>query len=132
LTLADESAYLRIHVDPSEPGGAARALAEAEPEPKAGPQQAALAGSVLARSLSRRLGSTALVSNLGRIQAPIGLTSVAFWPVAHGRSGVAVGAATVGNGTSLTLRARRASFGDAPAHRFLDLVVRRMSTASPG
>jgi len=54
---------------------------------------------------SRRLGSTLLVSHLGELDARQ-LDAVEFYPVSGGRSGVSLGAATVGGRTTLTLRAR--------------------------
>ena len=61
-------------------------------------------GTSLLRPLLKRLSDTILVSNLGRLDLPV--SSVEFYPVARGRSAVAVGAAGIaGEPTTLTLRA---------------------------
>jgi hypothetical protein len=67
---------------------------------------------VLAPILSR-FSDTVLVSNLGRFALP-GVTGIEFYPVARGRSGVAVGAMGIaGQPTTLTVRARDLSPKDA-------------------
>jgi len=70
---------------------------------------------------SRRLGSTLLVSHLGEVSAR-GLDALEFYPVSGGRSGVSLGAATVGGRTTLTLRARGGEHTDEELGRLLDLV----------
>lgn len=56
-------------------------------------------------TLADRLGSTLLVSHLGRVEAD-GLTDAAFHPLSGAGSGVSLGAVTVGGRTTLTMRAR--------------------------
>ncbi len=72
-------------------------------------------GSFVLRPVLQRFSDTILVSNLGRLELP-GATSVAFYPVARGRSATAVGAVSIsGQPTTLTLRARDLSPVDAAA-----------------
>jgi len=131
-TLADESAYARVVIAGRDPIAARLALDSAHPEPPppSGSRTVALAAR-LGRPLSGRLGSTLLVSNLGRIEAPEGVQAIGFWPVAHGRSGVSLGVASVGNATMLGLRARRASFTDAGASELLDAIRRHLHGLEP-
>ncbi len=130
-TLADQSAYARVTLGGRGMAAARSALASARPEP-APPQgsRGVAAAARLARPLAGRLGSTLLVSNLGRIEAPDQVRSISFWPVAHGRSGVALGAATVGGTTMLALRARRTSFDQAAATSLLDAIRRHLEALS--
>lgn len=145
LGLEERSAYLRIRIGATRAGasgstGSAAAddedavralLAAARPEPPApaGRAVGVLAGpaGALAGWLSPRLGSTLLVSSLGSVHGPPGLRSVAFRPVAHGRSGVALGLATVGDTTTVTLRARRRDFEPDAAGVLLAAVADRLS-----
>ena len=63
--------------------------------------------------LVERFSDTLLISNLGR-QEVEGVERLDFFPVARGRSAVCIGAATiVGATSSLTIRARDLSPGDA-------------------
>src|SRR5205823_11229268 len=105
--------------------------AQPEPPPPAGSRLLPLAAT-LTRPLAGRLGSTLLVSNLGRVEAPPEVRSISFWPVAHGRSGIALGVATVGDRTVLGLRARRSSFTPAGAQRFLDAVASELKERPSG
>ena len=57
------------------------------------------------RLLSRRLGSTLLVSHLGEVTAE-GATGLAFHPVTAGGTGLSLGAVGLRGSTTLTLRAR--------------------------
>ena len=73
--------------------------------------------------LAGRFSDSLLVSNLGRLQVP-GATRLDFFPVARGRSAVAVGAAGLAGGSStVSLRARDLSSEDAEA-LLADLVAR--------
>jgi hypothetical protein len=137
LRLEDRSAYLRIRVGAAEAGGedAVRAmLATARPGPPIpGGRAAGLLASpaaAVAGRLSGRLGSTLLVSSLGSVAGPPGLRSVAFHPVAHGRSGVALGLASVGDTTTVTLRARRRDFGPEGAAALLGAVAAQLSSGA--
>jgi len=86
----------------------------------------------VAKVLSARMGSTLLVSNLGLLRGPPGLGSVEFYPVAHGRSGVALGAASVGDRTVLTLRARRRDFDEEDLRDLLTRIAGRLPETLPG
>jgi len=57
------------------------------------------------RLLSRRLGSTLLVSHLGEVTAE-GTSGLAFHPVTAGGTGLSLGAVGLRDATTLTLRAR--------------------------
>ena len=71
-------------------------------------------GAHLLRPLLKRFSDTMLVSNLGRLEVPA--SGVEFYPVARGRSAVAVGAAGLaGRPTTVTLRARDLDASDATA-----------------
>lgn len=75
--------------------------------------------------LVRRASDTFLVSNLGALELP-GVMQLDFYPVARGRSAVAIGAAgVVGGSSSVTLRARDLSQADADA--LLDEIVGRLA-----
>ena len=81
-----------------------------------------------AAPLTRRLSDSFLVSNLGRHDVP-GVRSLAFYPVARGRSAVAFGLAGLAGGPStITLRSLHLSAADAD--RLLDDVVRRLGGAA--
>ena len=79
-----------------------------------------------ARLLARRLGSTLLVSHLGTIEAD-GLDALTFHPLIGGGSGVALGAATQGGRTVLTLRARGAAHITDDLERLLAAIADRLS-----
>jgi hypothetical protein len=67
------------------------------------------------RPLVERLSDSLLISNVGR-HATLPLTGLEFFPVARGRSAVAVGAAGVMRGeATVTLRARDLDATDARA-----------------
>lgn len=67
------------------------------------------------RPLLQRFSDTFLVSNLGRLDLPT-VKRVEFYPVARGRSAVAIGAAGLADGpTTLTVRSGNLSPGDAGA-----------------
>ncbi|WP_434444832.1 hypothetical protein [Lentzea sp. E54] len=72
------------------------------------------------RLLASRLGSTFLVSNLGVVRA--GVSALRFYPAASGRSGVAFGAVTTGEVTTVTVRARRTDFDAGATAGLLDLL----------
>lgn len=76
-----------------------------------------------------RLSDTLLVSNLGRHRLE-GVERIEFFPVARGRSAVALGSASVtGGDTTITLRARDLSPGDAD--RFLAHVADELRASAP-
>jgi hypothetical protein len=113
--IADRSALLRL-TDLEDLSLAeiedAVASAPLETPPTAGRRAGARALRGGMRLLSRRLGSTVLVSHLGDVRAEA-LTGLAFHPVTAGGSGVSLGAVTLSERTTLTLRARAARW-DAP------------------
>ena len=78
-----------------------------------------------ARLLAPRLGSTLLVSHLGRIDAD-GLDAIAFHPLAGGGSGVSLGAASVRGRTVLTLRARGAAHTTVDLERLIGRIADRL------
>ncbi|TDQ04475.1 hypothetical protein [Labedaea rhizosphaerae] len=80
------------------------------------------------RALAPRLGSTFLMSNLGVVSAPV--RSLAFYPTASGRSGVAFGAVTTGDTTTVTVRARGRDFDAVSAMNLLELLVSELPDAS--
>ena len=123
LTPELDSAFVRLAL-PGDPSGATvrRMIAKCRPEP-AYPHTRSAAPQAVTRALARRLGSTFLVSNLGRVQAAAGVRSLAFHPAASGRSGVAIGAVTAGAITTITIRARRSDFDDSAAGKLLDTIV---------
>lgn len=75
------------------------------------------------RVLTNRLGATFLASNLGVVRTDPSVRSLAFHPVASGGAGIAVGAVTCADTTTVTVRARRTSFDDAAATGILRLIV---------
>jgi hypothetical protein len=120
--VGNHSRYRRVDLKPGEPVGPALAAALASPrEPLDqvwSPRWGRLLGPVVGR-----FSDSLLVSNLGRREVP-GATRLDFFPVARGRSAVAVGAAGLPGGPStVSLRARDLSSEDAEA-LLADLVAR--------
>jgi hypothetical protein len=111
----DESAYFRLRLPSSPDASSVRAALGQRPEP-AVPGRVARAAAEL---LAHRLGSTFLLSNLGRVHAPDVVQALAFHPEASGRSPVSFGAATVRGTTTLTLRTRAAHHTQAAADALL-------------
>lgn len=123
-----DSAFFRLAL----PAGADRAavhtlLRDRPPEPDFPARRNPVMGLGI-RALAPRLGSTFLMSNLGVVTAPV--ASLAFHPAASGRSGVAFGASTVGETTTVTVRARGRDFDRDGAASLLDLLTDALSTAS--
>lgn len=115
-----DSAFFRLRL-PSGPDTAAVAdVLRAQPPEPDFPARSSRVARLGTRLLASRLGSTFLVSNLGVVSAGDSVRSIAFYPAASGRSGVAFGAATTGDTTTVTVRARRKDFGAAAAGRLLD------------
>ena len=96
-----------------------------------------LAGRFLRTERSRRLterspralGSTVLVSNLGRIDGARDLRALLFHPVAYGRSGVAIGAATVAGRTTVTFRGRAGEFVPQDGRALLERIAAELHGA---
>ncbi|WP_310963066.1 hypothetical protein [Nocardioides terrisoli] len=106
--LGDHSGFLRLRdVERLSRDEVAVALRTAPLQPSRAPGNGPLTTVVGAatRLAAPRLGSTLLVSHLGRVHAP-GVEDIAFYPVSGGGSGLSLGAATVADRTVVTLRAR--------------------------
>jgi hypothetical protein len=134
LAIGRDAAWFRVVVPPGATAEAVRGLLAARgPEPPAASAtlRAARATGLAAR-LERRTGSTLLVSNLGGLVPEDAVAEAAFYPSAHGRSGLAVGAVRAGGRTTLTVRARRSGFTEEEARRFLTLVVDRVAASGGG
>lgn len=112
-----DSAFFRLRLRPGVDVAAVLAAQAPEPDFPARSSRLARLGT---RLLASRLGSTFLVSNLGVVSTGDTVRSLAFYPAASGRSGVAFGAATTGAVTTLTVRARRRDFDARAAARLLD------------
>ena len=119
-----ETAYLRLRVPvDAEPAQVGRVLASVPPEPDFPATSARGAGPRVTRVLRRRLGATALLSNLGRIDGAI--DSVAMFPACSGPRAVAIGLASTSGTTTLSLRTRRVEFtADEHARLLADLGAR--------
>lgn len=124
-TLAPDlcTAFYRLRV----PSGANTAtvrwlLDQTAPEPDFPSTGSTFARPVI-RVLTNRLGATFLASNLGVVRTDHSVRSLAFHPVASGGAGIAVGAVTCADTTTVTVRARRTSFDDAAATDILRLIV---------
>lgn len=105
-----DTAYVRLRADRVGSTVDAREVIEAtRPEPAFPVSDGGGLGPRVVRLLSRRLGATVLVSNLGRIDSPE-VESVRFWPVPTGPAGVCLGLASTPTSTTLTVRARRGWF----------------------
>lgn len=119
-----QTAYLRV-VDPV-PGDVTAAreqLGATAPEPDFPPSRVGGLAPLATRLLQRRLGSTALISNLGPVEGTVGVRSMSIYPSASGPSGLAVGAMTGGDTGTLTLRARRNSFTEEGTAELMDRIA---------
>lgn len=127
----DASTWLRIRdpqdLTPREVGDLLRAAA---PQPTAGAERGAARGLVTAavRRMAGRLGSSVLVSHLGTVEASTvpALRSLEFHPLAGGRGGLALGAATVEGTTTLGLRGDAARTPPDTLDELLDRVVEEL------
>jgi hypothetical protein len=118
----NSSRYRRVDLVPGEPVGPALAAALASPREPLDQVWSPRFGWLL-EPVVGRFSDSLLVSNLGRREVP-GATRLDFFPVARGRSAVAVGAATVAGGpATVSVRARDLSSEDAEA-LLADLVAR--------
>jgi hypothetical protein len=117
------TAFYRLRVPAeADPATVRRLLDRGAPEPDFPVSGGGVARPAI-RALTNRLGATFLVSNLGVTRAGPLVRSLAFHPAASGRSGIAVGAVTCGETTTVTVRARGASFDKAGADEMLRLIV---------
>jgi hypothetical protein len=110
---------------------ARRLLSATAPEPAFPVTRVGGVGPLLTRRLASRLGSTLLVSNLGRVAQP-GLRRLEFWPVPAGPAGVSLGLASATDRTTVTLRMRRRWFTDDEAASFATAVVDELEAAGAG
>jgi hypothetical protein len=92
------------------------------PEPDFPATRALGIGPLVTGVLGSRLGSTALVSNVGRLHGSDLVVRAHFWPSASGPSGVGIGLVSVQDNTVLTVRARRADFDEKAAQRLHGLI----------
>lgn len=108
---ADRStAFLRVRLPRSADLAAVRrAIEDVAPEPDFPETTVGGIGPRITHLLRGRLGATALLSNLGVLEAP-GLESVTMFPAASGPRSVAVGLASTPTQTMLSLHTRRADF----------------------
>jgi len=121
------TAFFRLRVPPgADPATVRRLLAEIAPEPDFPPSRSRTARPLI-RALSHRLGATFLASNLGVVRTLAPVESLAFYPAPSGRQGLAIGAVTCGDVTTVSVRARRTGFADGAAERVLKLVVERLT-----
>lgn len=117
------TAFFRLLVPAGADAAAVRGiLAHTPPEPDF-PESHSSPLRPLIKALTNRLGATFLVSNLGPVITPAPIAALSFYPAATGRSGIAVGATTCGEITTITVRARRTSFDDAAAAELLRLIT---------
>ena len=126
--LADNSAFLRLRdVEQLSLDAVRQELAHAPLQPGGGDVAhrpvVAAAGRLAQRLAAPRLGSTLLVSHLGRVDVPEDVSELAFYPVTGGGSGLSLGAATTRGRTTLTLRARASHHDDEGLQQFLALVA---------
>jgi hypothetical protein len=122
VPVGNSSRYRRLDLRPGEPVGPALAAALASPREPLDQVWSPRLGWLL-EPVVGRFSDSLLVSNLGRCAVP-GVTRLEFFPVARGRSAVAVGAAGLAGGPStVSVRARDLSSEDAEA-LLEDLVVR--------
>jgi hypothetical protein len=118
----NRSRYRRVDLRAGEAVGPAVAAALASPREPVDQVWSPRLGRLLG-PVARRGSDSLLVSNLGRLAVP-GATRLDFFPVARGRSAVAVGAAGLAGGPStVSLRARDLSTEDAEA-LLADIVAR--------
>lgn len=127
-----DSAFFRLRLGRKPVAAEVGALLAARPPEPDFPARSSRIARLGTRLLASRLGSTYLVSNLGLVSAADAVTSIAFYPAASGRSGVAFGAATVGGTSTVTVRARRKDFDDAAVAGLADGIVEALRRQDPG
>ena len=127
----NDSTWLRLRVPGDTDAKRLRAmLADQPPEPDF-PARSSRLATLVTRALAGRLGSTFLTSNLGVVAVQGGVRALSFYPCAGGRSGVAFGAVTTGDRTTITLRARRRDFDEPAARALLGELVRGLDDPGP-
>lgn len=116
-----DTAFMRV-LDPSptDPDRNRALLRQAPPQPDFPESRAGGLAPLATRLLSSRLGSTALVSNLGVVSGGEGVVAeLTFYPAASGPSGVAVGAVSTGEVGTVSVRARAKDFGQPETEQML-------------
>lgn len=110
--IEDRSAFLEIEPEPPYAGEELSVLLrDTRPRTVAG-TPALAPPAALMRVVGARLGPTVLVSSLAQVSDEGGtLGEIAFFPVAYGRSGLAVGLASVNGLTSVSLRSANGNLG---------------------
>jgi len=123
--IADRSELLRLRdVEDLDLGAVERLVREAPTQPpvEAGGAAGGRAVETALRVLAPRLGSSVLVSHLGRVTAPE-VADLAFHPVTAGGTGLSLGAVGSGDRTVLGLRARRSQWADTSLAVLLEVVA---------
>lgn len=121
-----QTAYFRFPFRPEWSVDRLRAVMSVlEPEPDFPETSARGIGPWVTRALRNRLGSTAILANLGVVRGG-GVRSVAVTPAPSGPHAVALGLASTDAATTVSLRTRRAEFGDTDAENLLDGIVGRL------
>lgn len=122
-----DTAYVRLIADGVDDiATASQLLAATEPEPAFPENSGGGVGPAVIKLLRSRLGATVLVSNLGRIADP-GVRAVRFWPVVSGPAGCAIGLASAGGTTTVTVRVSRSWFSAQEAHELSALVAAELA-----
>ncbi len=127
-----DSAFFRLRLGRNPVAADVGALLATQPPEPDFPARSSRIARLGTRLLASRLGSTYLVSNLGIVSTADAVASIAFYPAASGRSGVAFGAVTVGGTSTVTVRARRKDFDDAAAAGLADGIVEALRRQDPG
>jgi hypothetical protein len=120
-----DTAYMRVHTRALQTRAEVAARVRTTPlEPDFPATRSGGVGPMVARLLGSRLGATALVSNLGRLQGSR-VSRSWFWPAAAGPHRVAIGCVTAESATTLTVRAGRGWFSE----RDVDALCSRLVAA---
>ena len=121
-----QTAYLRLRAGSGDVDRTAlgAVVAGLRPEPDFPETSAGGAAPLVVRLLRNRLGATAMLSNLGLVEGD-GVESVAMYPASSGPRSVAVGLASTGTTTTVSLRTRRHEFDAAEHARLLAGVADR-------
>lgn len=124
-TIGDHSGYLRLtHVETMtrDDVRAAMATAPLQPGGRTPPGPVGRLAGAVAGAMAGRLGSSLLVSHLGRVDTDA-CTDLAFYPVTGGASGVSLGAVGIAGHTTITLRARGTRYDEDGLRALLETVL---------
>ena len=122
-----DTAYLRladVRVSTSEE--ARRLIMATPPEPDFPISTGWGVAPLVTKMLRKRLGSSALVSNLGRVDGRGIVDHIVLFPCATGPSGVAVGLTSVDDTTNLLVRVRRADLSERAAQEIHARIARHL------